>query len=72
MREHYRIDRTQCRRQWLPVAQAQLLVTLEKPAVDQHPCRVMRQQELAARHRTRPAEKSQLHGIGSQVSITQG
>ncbi len=72
MGQHHRIKRPQRRGQRLPVAQAQLLETLEEPAVDQYPRAVTGQQEFAAGHGAGAAKKCQLHGQGSQLSAIWG
>ncbi len=58
-----RFDRTRIDRQALPVPKAQLLETLEQPAVHQDTPRPDADQVLRARNRAGSAEESQLHWV---------
>jgi hypothetical protein len=73
MGQHHRVDLAGCHRRRHPVAQPQLLVALEQPAVDQQALVLVLDEELGAGHGAGPAEEADLdaHAPISACSASQ-
>ncbi|MNN06522.1 hypothetical protein D3C81_1193140 [compost metagenome] len=62
MGQHHGVEPGRIQWQWVPVAQAQVLVSLEQPTIHQYPALAGIEQVLRAGDRIGRAEKLQVHG----------
>ena len=68
MGQDERVERARIKREWGPVAQAQLLVALEQAAVDEHAACARSDEMFRAGHRAGGAKKCEVHSASAGAS----